>query len=235
MHNLSPIICDDLKLGSRMARRSIAFPKKCDAVFGQETLQTNESRAPFRLNRNGKCSSDGYPVLVLNADYRPLSYFPLSLWSWQDAIKAICLDKVQVVSQYEEIVRSPSFEIRIPSVISLKEYVHQDRSLAFTRFNLFLRDGFTCVYCGSKKDLTFDHVIPRANGGRTTWENIVTACTKCNSKKGGRTPKEARMELRFKPHRPNIYEMQEIGRKFPPHHLHETWLDWLYWDIELEP
>lgn len=186
-----------------------------------------QSHFPRRANTN-------FPVLVLNADFRPLSYYPLSIWSWQDAIKAIFLEKVQIISQYGETIRSPNFEMQIPSVICLKEYVKQDRNLAFTRFNLFLRDGFECVYCGSKKDLTFDHVIPRSQGGKTTWENIVTACSKCNAKKGGRTPKEAKMELAFKPYRPNIYQLQSIGRRFPPHYLHETWLDWLYWDIELE-
>lgn len=186
-------------------------------------------------NRILRRANAGFPALVLNADFRPLSYFPLSLWSWQDAIKAIFLDRVQVIAEYDNCVRSPSFEMKLPSVICLNEYVSQDRTLAFTRFNVFLRDGFRCVYCGDTKDLTFDHVIPRAHGGRTVWENIVTACSKCNAKKGGRNPKQANMDLGFKPHRPNIYELQEMGRRFPPRHLHETWLDFLYWDIELEP
>lgn len=176
------------------------------------------------------------PALVLNADYRPLSYLPLSLWSWQDAIKAVYQGKVDVVAYYEDIVvHSPSFEMRLPSVISLKQYVQQDRNLAFTRFNVFLRDCFSCGYCGSKHDLTFDHVVPRALGGRTTWENIVTACSPCNMKKGGRTPEMAHMPLKIRPHRPNIWELQEVGRRFPPGHLHESWMDWLYWDAELLP
>ena len=175
------------------------------------------------------------PALVLNADFRPLSYLPLSLWSWQDAIKAVFLEKVEVLATYDEIIHSPNFELRLPSVISLKQYVHADRNLAFTRFNLFLRDGFSCVYCGAKNDLTFDHVLPRSMGGRTSWENIVTACSPCNMKKGGRTPKGANMPLRFKPHHPSRYELQEMGRRFPPNYLHETWLDFLYWDAELLP
>lgn len=175
------------------------------------------------------------PALVLNADYRPLSYLPLSLWSWQDAIKAVFLEKVEVLAHYDDVIHSPNFEIRLPSVISLKQYIHQDRNLAFTRFNLFLRDGFSCAYCGAKNDLTFDHVVPRSMGGRTTWENIVTACSPCNMRKGGRTPKMANMPLRYLPHRPGQFELQEMGRKFPPHYLHETWLDFLYWDAELLP
>ena len=78
------------------------------------------------------------PTLVLNSDSRPLSYFPLSLWSWQDTIKAVFLNRVNILSEYEEVIHSPSFEIKLPSVISLKEYVQQSRDPAFTRFNVFL-------------------------------------------------------------------------------------------------
>ena len=88
----------------------------------------------------------GWPCLVLNADYRPLSYYPLSLWPWQDVIKAVFLDRVDVVSTYDQVVHSPSFAMQLPSVVSLKSYVTQDRPPAFTRFNLFLRDSFGCQY-----------------------------------------------------------------------------------------
>ena len=92
------------------------------------------------------------PALVLNADFRPLSYFPLSLWSWQDAIKAVCLDRINILEQYDRSVRSPSFEIKLPSVVSLKTYVKPARNPAFTRFNVFLRDRFQCQYCGAWRD-----------------------------------------------------------------------------------
>ena len=176
----------------------------------------------------------GWPALVLNADYRPLSYYPLSLWPWQEAIKAVFLERVDIVAEYDQVVHSPSFEMRLPSVISLKSFVTQDRPPAFTRFNVFLRDAFQCQYCGATSDLTFDHVVPRSRGGRTTWENIVTACAPCNLAKGGRTPKEAQMSVGHAARRPNMYELQELGRRFPPHHLHETWVDYLYWDVELD-
>ena len=175
-----------------------------------------------------------YPCLILNADYQPLSYFPLSLWSWQDAVKAVFLDRVNVVDQYEQTVRSASFEMEIPSVVALKDYVTQNRSPAFTRFNLFLRDGFECVYCHSPDELTFDHLIPRRLGGKTTWQNIVAACSKCNLRKGGRLPKEAGMIPQNKPFQPTMHQLQSQGRRFPPNHLHESWLDYLYWDVELE-
>ena len=92
-------------------------------------------------------AAQGYPALVLNADFRPLSYFPLSLWPWQEAVKAVFLERVNIVSEYDRVVRSPSLEMRLPSVIALKEYVHLDRRPAFTRFNVFLRDSFECQYC----------------------------------------------------------------------------------------
>ncbi|NNC38504.1 MAG: HNH endonuclease [Acidimicrobiales bacterium] len=180
-------------------------------------------------------AADGaYPCLVLNADYQPLSYFPLSLWSWQDAIKAVFLERVNVVEHYDKAVHSASMEMTLPSVVALKDFVPQSRAPAFTRFNLFLRDGFACVYCGSDQELTFDHVVPRRLGGKTTWENIVAACSSCNWKKGGRSLRDAHMSLHRKPSQPTIYELQAQGRRFPPGYLHDSWLDFLYWDVELE-
>jgi len=175
-----------------------------------------------------------YPALVLNADYRPLSYYPLSLWSWQDAVKAAWLDRVDIVSEYEEVVHSPSTTIRIPSVIVLKDFVKPLKRVAFTRFNLFLRDEFCCQYCGARGDLTFDHVVPRAAGGVTSWTNVVAACSPCNLRKGSRSLKQSGLHLRRPPRQPEAMELQNVGRKFPPGHLHHSWMDYLYWDTELD-
>jgi len=177
------------------------------------------------------------PALVLNADFRPLSYFPLSLLNWQDSVKAVVTDRVNVVSEYDQVVRSPSFELRLPSVISLKNYVRPARKPAFTRFNVFLRDRFACQYCGQalpSHELTFDHVVPRSRGGRTTWENVVTACAPCNLNKGGRMPNGRGLVPKRKPVQPSVWRMQENGRLFPPNFLHESWRDFLYWDAELD-
>lgn len=175
-----------------------------------------------------------YPALVLNADYRPLSYYPLSLWPWQEAVKAAFLNRVTIVAEYDQVVRSPTTEIRIPSVVVLKDYVKPQRRVAFTRFNLFLRDEFCCQYCGTRSDLTFDHVIPRAHGGITSWENVVAACSPCNLHKGAKTLRQSGLRLRRPPRQPTVDEMQSHGRRFPPNHLHRSWLDYLYWDAELE-
>jgi len=180
-------------------------------------------------------SPESCPALVLNADYQPLSYYPLSLWGWQTALKAVFLDRVNIVSEYDRVVRSPTTEIRLPSVIALKTYVKPAKWPAFTRFNLFLRDKFACQYCGDGSDLTFDHVIPRAYGGRTTWENVTTACAPCNLSKGGRSPGEARMFPKVSPFRPATRHLIANGRAFPPNYLHDSWRDYLYWDSELEP
>ena len=173
-------------------------------------------------------------ALVLNADYRPLSYYPLSLWSWQDSVKAAYLDRVDVVSEYEDVVRSPSTEFRVPSVVVLREYVKPAKASVFTRFNLFLRDQFSCQYCGAGGELTFDHVIPKSKGGRTTWKNVVAACTTCNLKKGARLLKECSLSLQRAPFEPTSEELLNIGRRFPPNYLHTSWMDFLYWDAELE-
>ncbi len=180
-------------------------------------------------------SPEALPALVLNADYRPLSYYPLSLWSWQDAIKAVCLDRVNIVSEYDRVIKSPSFEMKLPSVVSLKSYIQPASNPAFTRFNVFLRDGFECQYCGSKHDLTFDHVIPRSKGGLTTWDNVVAACSPCNLRKANKMPRDIDMFPAQKPYQPSAFDLQANGRRFPPNHLHESWMDYLYWDIELEP
>ncbi len=178
------------------------------------------------------------PALVLNADFRPLSYFPLSLWSWQDAVKAVFLERVNIVSEYERMVRSPAFSMNLPSVIALKTFIPLSRRPAFTRFNVFLRDRFVCQYCISAlpaADLTFDHVIPRSRGGRTTWENVVTACTECNLRKGSKLARESGLRPRRKPVEPTNHLLRENGRAFPPNFLHDGWRDFLYWDSELDP
>jgi 5-methylcytosine-specific restriction endonuclease McrA len=195
-------------------------------------------RVPFAEMGSRSSRAEACPALVLNADFRPLSYFPLSIWSWQDAIKAVFQDRVNVVSEYDRVVRSPSQAFRLPSVISLKEYVPAARRPAFTRFNVFLRDRFECQYCAEAfpaPELTFDHVVPRSRGGRTTWENVVTACSCCNLVKGSRLPAEAKMFPRHRPIQPTSAALQENGRAFPPNYLHQSWRDFLYWDAELEP
>ena len=175
------------------------------------------------------------PALVLNADFRPLSYYPLSIWCWQDAVKSVFLDRVSIVSNYKRKIRSPSFEMNLPSVIALKNFIQPSKNPNFTRFNVFLRDKFACQYCGDRKDLTFDHLLPKSRGGLTDWNNVVTACSSCNVRKGGKLYKDCDLKLANTPYAPTVEDLHKNGRNFPPNFLHESWMDYLYWDIELEP
>ena len=175
------------------------------------------------------------PALVLNADFRPLSYYPLSIWCWQDAVKSVFLDRVSIVSNYKRKIRSPSFEMNLPSVIALKNFIQPSKNPNFTRFNVFLRDKFACQYCGSNKELTFDHLLPRSKGGKTDWDNVVTACSSCNVQKGGRLLQKSGMTLNQYPYQPTTEDLHKNGKNFPPNFLHKTWIDYLYWDVELEP
>jgi 5-methylcytosine-specific restriction endonuclease McrA len=201
-------------------------------LTGEQTDLEHIDQVEQTLRNLEKC-----PALILNADYRPLSYFPLSLWSWQEAVKAIFRQSVTVVSEYDLVVRAPNFEMKLPSVLALKEFAPVGRKPAFTRFNVFLRGRWNCQYCADgfkTHELTFDHVVPRSKGGRTSWENIVAACRTCNTVKGNKMPQDAGMIPIREPRAPDIGMLQKHGRKFPPNFLHESWSDFLYWDTELE-
>lgn len=175
--------------------------------------------------------TNAYPALILNADFQPLNMFPLSTMPWQDAVAAVVKDTVAVVSEYDVEVHSPSTTIKLPSVVALRDFVPAPKRVAFTRFNVFLRDRFRCQYCSdqfSSSDLTFDHVTPRSMGGVTAWDNIVAACSPCNTKKDKHLLKPRKW-----PKEPTVHEMMAVKRLFPPNHLHKSWLDFLYWDSEL--
>jgi len=174
---------------------------------------------------------NGFRTLVLNADFRPLNYFPLSICSWQEAIKALHLGRVEVVSEYDKAVRSPSIEIKIPSVICLKRYIKAQKEVpSLTRANLFLRDEFICQYCEndfSNRELTMDHLIPKSKGGKTNWNNIATSCHKCNSAKGNKTAGKNFRNPLTRPWTPSTLQLQSISRKLSSNNLHESWLDYL--------
>lgn len=177
-------------------------------------------------------------TLVLNADYRPLSYFPLSTLPWEDAVHAVFLGRYNVVAEYEDLVaRSPSMEIKIPSVVALREFKPVKRRPAFNRYNLFLRDRHRCQYCGTHhatRDLTFDHVIPRSKGGTNGWQNVVAACVPCNGRKGNKLLSECGMKLIRRPIEPAWSDLYEAGRSVPSDNVHAAWNDFLYWTVELD-
>jgi 5-methylcytosine-specific restriction endonuclease McrA len=149
--------------------------------------------------------------------------------SWQTAICLLYLGKVEVVEEYEDRICSPSVAMRTPAVVRLKRAIgSRKRDVRFSRQNVFARDRFRCGYCGelgSFETLSYDHVVPRAKGGRTVWENVVTACKPCNGKKGDRTPEQARMTLLVRPHKPRTLPMSssQIRLRDP----HPMWLGYL--------
>jgi 5-methylcytosine-specific restriction endonuclease McrA len=176
-------------------------------------------------------------VLVLSAAWAPVARV-----EWQRAVTLLCAKQVEVVEHYEDwTVRSPSVEWKVPSIVRfLRVRARGRRAVKFSRENVWLRDGGRCQYCAQKvalDDFSYDHVVPRAQGGVTRWENVVTSCVPCNQKKGGRTPEQARMRLVAQPARP---------RKLPGARLHLTWRpgmpeawrsylrDTLYWRDELQ-
>eukprot|EP00594_Rhizosolenia_setigera_P010247 CAMPEP_0178968176 /NCGR_PEP_ID=MMETSP0789-20121207/18055_1 /TAXON_ID=3005 /ORGANISM="Rhizosolenia setigera, Strain CCMP 1694" /LENGTH=234 /DNA_ID=CAMNT_0020653969 /DNA_START=367 /DNA_END=1071 /DNA_ORIENTATION=- len=179
---------------------------------------------------------DKHMVLILNADYQPLNPSPISVWTWQEAVKAIFAGKVTVVDEYPDLfIRTVDTIMPLPSVIAMNEYVPSKykKGPSFTRRNVYLRDGYRCQYCGetfAAKDLTFDHVFPRSLGGSLSWENTVTCCKKCNSKKGNLTLNQLKrvgMELLSEPRQPTVYELASMERKFSPRRLHDTWQPFL--------
>lgn len=170
-------------------------------------------------------------TLVLNASYEPLRVVP-----WQRAISLLWLDKAEVVESYDQRIHSPSFTMAIPAVIRFLHLVKRWRSRPkFSRHNIYARDNFACQYCGKRfptDALTFDHVIPRVRGGKTSWDNIVTACIECNREKGGRTPREASMPLRKPPREPIFHSTLLLRHQQGV--IPESWRDYLYWHGKLD-
>ena len=164
-----------------------------------------------------------------------MSLLPLSLWCWQDAVKAIFQGKVTVVDTYPDVfIRAVNIDMPLPSVIALNEYVpKKDQTPAFTRRNVFLRDGYRCQYCNQyfrTNDLTLDHFVPRSMGGRLNWQNAVSSCRKCNGRKGSVHPKKLRsigMRVLQEPRVPTQWELASMAGKMVPKKVHATWQPYL--------
>ncbi len=139
---------------------------------------------------------------------------PHQIIPWQTAVTMRFLGKVEVIEEYDEEIASPSLAIKAPAVVRLIRPTGQmKRGIKFSRLNVFTRDGFRCQYCGERKtarELNYDHVVPRAQGGKTIWENIVSSCYPCNSRKRGRTPEQANMKLLKRPVKPKWLPMTPV-------------------------
>lgn len=178
-------------------------------------------------------------TLVLNADFKPISFYPLSTKGFKQVVKGLLKGRINVLAEYEDaILHLPTGNVHFPSVVYLKDYVKIDRKPRFSRYNIYLRDNFTCQYCGKHfdaKDLTFDHIIPRCKGGKTTWDNVTTACRTCNGKKGSKLLSECPdLHLIKAPFIPSNALLNKNSKNYPKGFLHESWLDYMYWDNDLE-
>ena len=199
---------------------------------------------PLReASRPGSLRPDQYRCLVLNADGRPLSTYPLSIVSAQDAVSAIWRERALVIENWEDaFFRSPSTTIAVPKVMMLREYAPISGEPKFCRRSILLRDKFCCQFCGHKfpsPELTYDHVIPRSRGGKTVWENIVTACIRCNAAKANSLPnysgRKAAGQMRplKEPRRPTNAQLLRAGLEFLPNDIREDFSSYLYWSAEL--
>lgn len=172
-------------------------------------------------------------ILVLDQGYQPLNIVGL-----RKAIGYILKGKVEVLEEYDDEIRTMTVTLKVPAVVRLLKAISgraRRQGVKFSRMNVMARDNHTCQYCGEKRvvsALTFDHVVPKGQGGETSWENIVTACRPCNLRKGNRTPEEAGMGLRRKPQKPR--SMPEIMFRLQGGTLPDLWASWVYWNTELE-
>lgn len=159
-------------------------------------------------------------VLVLNQDYNPISICTI-----QRAFLLVYFQKAELISTSNGfMLRTVNTAYPMPSVIKLRNYVHIPyKSVVLTRQNVFKRDGFECQYCGTKNDLTLDHVIPKARGGKSTWKNLITACRPCNTRKGDYTPEEIGYDLKKVPYKPSyILFLRDISG-----YAHDEWIPYL--------
>lgn len=164
------------------------------------------------------------PVLVLNQNFEPLN-----ICSTKRALTLTLSGKAEVLETAEFVLRAPSTMIEQPSVIRLQYMVHRPRRrVPLTRRSIFIRDGYSCQYCGKHaNDLTLDHILPRSRGGPHSWDNLVSACYECNHKKGQRTPDQAKMRLRSIPREPRANPYATLRRLTPNGELVAQWQPYL--------
>lgn len=172
-------------------------------------------------------------TLVLNKDGQPLSLLPLSAIPWQMAVRLLSLGKVFVIEEYDDWeVHSPSVTMKVPSIVMATDYVKWKHEVKFNRSNVYLRDEYTCQYCEERfpvPELTYDHVVPKADGGGTNWKNITTACRDCNSRKGD----NAKIVPKKMPLRPDYYQLMAKRKKYPIVISDTKWKPYLGWDEKL--
>ena len=170
-------------------------------------------------------------TLVLSQGFEPVK-----IVSWQRAITLLFLGKAEVIEEYDRDIKTTSVVIKIPAVVRLlNAFRRHKKPVKFSRINIYGRDKYTCQYCGVKHsigDLTYDHIVPRSHGGKTTWTNIATCCKNCNRRKANRTPEQAGMRLLKTPVQPTATPVLvvAVSRESVP----DAWRDYMYWTSELD-
>lgn len=180
-------------------------------------------------------------TLLLNADGMPLSQVPLSVVTWQVAMRLVFLEKVRVLKNYDNwTVRSQHLEMLVPSIIMMAEQVKWSKGLKYSRSNVYLRDDFTCQLQTTRRcrdargkvkltELTLDHVVPRSNGGKTSWMNVCTSCKECNSHKGN----DHTIVPKKMPYKPTYWEILNKRKTLPLHIRDEEWKYYIDWPTDL--
>lgn len=174
-----------------------------------------------------------YPALVLNASCEPLSLYPLTVWPEDKVFRSVTAGKTTVLETHDAVLRSAHAEWRPPAVIMMNKYVRIPERVPFSRMNILIRDRHACQYCGRKMtldELTFDHVIPRSRGGKTNFENIVSACVPCNARKANKTS----MKPMTEPRKPTAREMAVL-RPIRRDDVPEAWVNYLDWAGVITP
>ena len=163
----------------------------------------------------------------MNADGAPISWLPLSVISWKDAIGYMTLEKAAVLEWYDDwIVHSQRWETKVPAVMILHNYEKRKTTIRFSKHNVFLRDGYVCQYCSAdvtRGTATLDHVLPVSHGGKTTYENTVTACGTCNANKGN----NKKIVPKIKPYKPTYFQLVEKRKKMKWDYQHPSWANYL--------
>jgi 5-methylcytosine-specific restriction endonuclease McrA len=166
-------------------------------------------------------------TLLLNADMQPVSLLPLSIVDWQESIRYLVLNKVEVLEWHDDwVVHSANWETRVPAVVMLHDYQKPKSTMRLSKRNIFLRDEYLCQYCGTHvtdQNATLDHVLPVSKGGKTTWENSATACKPCNYRKAAST----KMKPTRAPYKPHFWDLVEKRRKRGFHLAHPSWAVYL--------
>jgi len=180
-------------------------------------------------------------TLLLNANGMPLTHVPLSVIPWQKAFYLVFLEKVRVLKEYDEwTIHSQRIEMKVPSIIIMTEQIKYDKQLKYSRQNVFLRDDFTCQLQSTNRckerggkvkptELTLDHVIPRSQGGITSWVNVCTSCKECNSSKGN----NEKIVPKKKPYKPSYYEILKKRKTLPIQIRDEEWKHYIDWPEHL--